>query len=225
MKLMRAMKIVFVIAISVMLAGCLNASYYFSFADEQSASNAEGEWLLQGEGLTGFNDFGIYVNGVCLTSPLEFAGDFSVTANFWLGATAEYPGYVEFVLSDLPFDGLPGNWLDIEFLDLATENEMLRITDSDGTELFTHADAVGEIKPLNKGHWNKLEINKKGNRITLSVNSRRLSAFDLVYCSADYLYLNIISESNSIEDPTDPSLGFILKDVKVEYMEGQAATL
>ncbi len=225
MKLLRASKILLVMIILVMLSGCLNASYYFNFADEQSVSNAEGEWLLQGEGLTGFNAFGIYVNGVCLTSPLKFAGDFSVTANFWLGVTAEYPGYVGVVLSDLPFEGLPGNWLDIEFLDLATDNETLRITDSDGTELFTHADALGEIKALNKGHWNKLEVSKKGNRITLSVNSRRLSAFDIVYCSADYLYLNIVSESSSVEDPTDPSLGFILKDVKVDYMEGQAATL
>ncbi len=95
MKLMRAAKILFVIALAVMLAGCFDASYYFNFADEQATSNAEGAWLLGGEGVTGFNDFGLFDSGVFFTAPLEFGGDFTVTANFWLGVTAEYPGYVE----------------------------------------------------------------------------------------------------------------------------------
>ena len=225
MKLMRAAKILFVITLAVMLAGCFDASYYFNFADEQATSNDEGAWLLQGEGDTGFNDFGLFDDGVFLTAPLEFGGDFTVTANFWLGVTAEYPGYVEFALSDFPFDGEPGNWVDIEFLDLATENETLRITDSDGTDVATHEDVLGEIKSLNKTHWNRIEIKKKGDRITLTLNGRRLSVFDVTYCSADYFCISMISGTDAAVEPAEPSLGFIIKDVKVEYMEGQTIPL
>lgn len=225
MKLMRAAKVLFVIGLAVMLAGCFDASYYFNFADEQATSNDEGAWLLEGEGLTGLNDYGLYDNGLFLTAPLEFGGDFTVTANFWLGVTAEYPGYVEFALSDLPFDGEPGNWVDIEFLNLATENEAIRITDSNGTDVATHEDVLGEIKSLNKGHWNRVEIKKKGDRVTLIMNGRRLSVFDIAYCTADYLCVSMISGSDSIQDPANPVLGFIVKDVKVEYMEGQAVPI
>lgn len=223
MKLIRTAKVLLVLALALALAGCFDAGYFFSFAEEQDTGNSEGEWILQGEGLSGINDYGVYANGICLTAPLKFSGDFTATADFWLGMTAEFPGYLKVALADVPLLEGPADWMEVEFLSLGTLDEALKISDGHGTDIQSHVDQVGEVKSLNKTHWNKLAVNKKGDRITITVNGRRLAAFDLAYCSAAYLTLNFLSGSDSVQDPADPVLGFILKDVKVDYMEGSSA--
>ncbi|HNZ08410.1 MAG TPA: hypothetical protein PLI88_06660 [Bacillota bacterium] len=212
-----------VILLMISLTGCYNATYSFNFSTEQDTSNEEGAWIIDGEGVAGINDYGYYSNGLWLTAPYVFRDDFKLTAHFWLGVTAEDSGYVEVALTDVPpAPGGVNDWVSIQLLDLATENERLYVEDGHLLNVATPYNVVEQIPGLNRGHWNEITLTKKGANIKFTVNDRSVASFELVNCASEYLAISFVSGCDVIDDPTNPKTGFILKDVKVEYTQGNA---
>jgi hypothetical protein len=223
MKIGRLAAIAIVLMLALSLSGCYDSLYFFSFSQEQDTGNEEGDWIIQGDVTHGINEYGLYINGDWVAAPLMFRGDFEITANFWLGVTAEKPGGISFVLSNIPFYGPVTDRVWISMEGLGTENEGFYVDDAHDTDIQYHYDELGQIAGLNRGHWNAMILTKKGNNIKVKLNGRTIANFDLVYYAAEYFTVNFSSNSDPEQDPADPSLGFILKDVKVEYMEGNSA--
>lgn len=212
-----------VILLMISLTGCYSATYSFNFKTEQDTSNEEGAWIIDGEGVAGINDYGYYTNGLWMTAPYVFKGDFKITANFWLGVTAEDSGYVEISLTDVPpAPGGVNDWLSIEMLNLATEDEKLHIEDGHLSDIAIPFDGREEIPGLNRGHWNEMTLTKKGNDIKLKVNDRTVESFEVINCASEYLAVSFLSGCDIVDDPSNPKTGFILRDVKVEYTQGNA---
>ncbi len=225
MKMGRVLAAFVVILLAMSLAGCYNESYFFSFMEEQDTENEEGAWLLTDTGVNSIIDYGVYLNGDGATAPLMFRGDFRVTFNFWLGATAEKPAYVSMVLSSIPASEDPADRVVVSMQNLGTEDEGLVISEAhelEEAELFALDE---EIPGLNKDHWNKAILEKKGSSFKLTINGRKAATFDIALYAAEYFTLNFYSESDLEQDPEDPKLGFIIKDVKVDYSEGNAEEL
>lgn len=225
MKMGRIIAIIGVIMLALSLAGCYNESYFFSFMEEQDTTNDEGAWLVTETGVHSIIDFGIYLNGDEATAPLMFRGDFRVTFNFWLGATAEKPAHVSIVLSSIPASEDPVDWLSVSMQQLGSEDENLAVIEGHELEEANLLALEEEIPGLNKDHWNKAILEKKGSSFKLTINGRKAATFDIGLYAAEYFTLNFYSESDMEQDPEDPKLGLILKDVKVDYIEGNAEEL
>lgn len=225
MKMGRTLAVIGVLMLALSLAGCYNEFYFFSFMEEQDTANEEGTWLLTDTGVNSIIDYGIYLNGDEATAPLMFRGDFRVTYNFWLGATAEKPAAVSMVLSSIPASEDPADWVTVSMQQLGAEDESLVVSEGhelEEAELFALDE---EIPGLNKDHWNKAVLEKKGSSFKLTINGRKAATFDIGLYAAEYFTVNFYSESDLEQDPEDPKLGFIIKDVKVDYTEGNAEEL
>jgi len=221
MKAIRTAAAVLALVLMLSLTGCYDASYFFSFADEQDLGNDEGSWVLSEAGTSGFGDFGLYLNGAYAQPFFMITGDFTITASFWLGVNAEKPGSVMIMLSDPAYAGTKaGSYMEILMDGLGTEAELLTAEDGLDAVSTQHINEPGLIVGLNRGHWNDLVLIKKGDNIKLRVNDRTLANFDLVNYASENFMLTLFSTSDPEQVPENPVLGFILKDVKVEYMEG-----
>jgi len=245
MKLYRTAAIVLAIALAASLAGCFDASYFFSFKQEQATLNAEGEWLIDGEGIGGINEFGYYTNGLWLTAPFMFSGDFTVTANIWLGMTPEVPadpehpelpaqpdksGFLEIALTNAPpYSGTFTDQISIQMRDLALDTEHAYAVDwHDGSTPFEplgEEGLPGEVPGLDKTLWNRLVLKKKGSNVHLEIDGRTVARFDIINYASEYMMVSILSGCNFADDPANPKSGFIIKDFKVEFMKGSAQPL
>lgn len=242
MKLYRIAAIVLVMALAASLAGCFDASYFFSFKEEQATSNIDGSWLIEGEGVGGINEFGYYANGLWLTAPYMFSGDFTVTANIWLGMTPEVPadpehpeipaqpdksGFLEIALTNAPpYSETPTDQISIQMRDLALDTENAYAIDwhdgSTPSEPLGAEGLLGEVPGLDKTLWNRLVLKKKGSNIHVEIDGRTVTRFDIVNYASEYMMISILSGCNFIDDPVAPKSGFIVKDFKVEFMEGNS---
>ncbi len=214
-----------VVLLALSLAGCYNSFYFFSFMEEQDATNDEGTWLITEAGVNSIIDYGLYLNGDEATAPLMFKGDFKATVNFWLGATAEKPSFVRIALSSTPFSGGPADWISIGLEGLGTESESLIVTEGHETEEADLFILEEEVPGLNKDHWNKVILEKKGSSFKLTINGRKVATFDIELYANEHFTFNFYSESDLEQDPEDPKLGFIIKDLRVEYGEGNSEAI
>lgn len=236
MKMRRMASVVVVIALAASLAGCFDASYFFSFEKEQATYNTEGEWLIEGEGVGGINKYGYYGNGLWLTAPFSFKGDFTVTANIWLGMAAEQleepvqpdkSGILKISLTNAPpYQGTSTDIVSIEMLDLALPTEKIYAYDwHDGSPINEPLGSGGttkEVPGLDKDLWNRLVLKRKGSNIHLEIDGKTVARFDTVNFAADNVMVSILSVCNFVDDPAAPKSGFIIKDFKVEFMEGNS---
>lgn len=226
MKARRYLTFIALMAMAVSLAGCLNANYYFSFKDEQDLTGADGaSWSVDGEGLAGFNKYGYYDNGLWLTAPYSFKGDFKMTVDFWLGATEEKPGHVEVMFSDKkPTDALVSDLILVSMRDLGELTENLYAEDwHEGTAAafpYTDLGTAMQIPGLNKIHWNRMIIEKKGDSIKVRLNNKTTAQFNVVNCASEYLMVSFLAGNDYLDEPTDPKSGFIIKNVKIEFVKG-----
>lgn len=214
-----------VVLLALSLAGCYNSFYFFSFMEEQDATNDEGTWLITEAGVNSIIDYGLYLNGDEATAPLMFKGDFKATFNFWLGATAEKPASLRIALSSTPFYGGPADWISIGLEGLGTDSENLIVTEGHETEEADLFILEEEIPGLNKDHWNKVILEKKGSSFKLTINGRKVATFDIELYANEHFTFNFYSESDLEQDPEDPKLGFIIKDLRVEYGEGNSEAI
>lgn len=225
MKMGRALAVIGVIILALSLAGCYNEFYFFSFMKEQDTLNDEGAWLLTDAGVNSIIDYGLYINSDEATAPLMFRGDFKATVNFWLGATLDKPALVRIMLSSVPPSDEPSDWLSLNMQQLGTEEESMVVMEGHLAEDAELLNLPGEIPGLNKGHWNKLILEKKGSSFKLTINGRKAATFELGLYAAEYFTFNFYSESDIEQNPEDPKLGFIMKDFRVDYSEGNAEAI
>lgn len=202
------------------VSGCYDSAYYFNFAVEGDLVNEDGAWLTD-TGLYGVGKDGLFLDDSWITAPLEFAGDFSVKANFWFQAVSLLLGNIKICISDRPWREDPANFARFFILDMGSASEILRAEEG-GTGSYIYYLAPFNFTSLRRSGWNEMLMQKTGNHLKLLINGRLIYGFDMVHCESDYYAINFRFDTEGDEDPENPAFGGILKDVKIQYEKGNA---
>lgn len=213
MKPFRLCIAIFVFIFALSLAGCGEKVYFFSFADEQSLSNAEGAWFPEEAGYQ-FNEDGVNIQDANLACPFRFSGDFTVTVNFWLNADADHDYWLGLGLGDGTWWGTTESDVHVDMYEIGDEGEYYTIGDHNDTGSnywTTHNEPVPGLK---RDGYNTYVLRKVGKNIKLSMNGVEFADYDLQFNDADWLGPNLVARS---DEGIDYAYGPTFESIEVTY--------
>lgn len=214
-----AMTILFILAI-LSLTGC-NKTYFFSFRDEQSLSNSEGDWILEEDEAWGFTSKGFTAEDANVACPFRFSGDFTYIVTFYLNADENHTLDFGICLGDGTWYDTTDNDIHIEFYDPNTDDAGYYIEEHDGTYI-EHYNEDGDAPGLNTHGYNDFKLVKRGEKIRIFLNDVEYANFELSVYESEWFGPNVWVEEDF---PLNDGYGFFLESVGVVYPTGNISDM
>ena len=217
---MKSIRLILVLAIAFLAmaaAGCGKA-YVYDFANEGSFIRGDEEWFsyVFPSGTAEFTSDGVYLDGSCVSSPLEFSGDMTYTAEFLLNVDAGHTCDILICMTDA-IGIAHDSGLHFSFKSVGNPSaESCTISDLNMTmaQMEIHMDTPGQIPGLQRGGANVFRMVKRGNNVRATINGVFLAEFELRWYSSPWFNPAIMGD---LAGEAASEYGFTLKSVSVKY--------